>query len=137
MPVLNSQLDVQSSQYQSNFQSMQNLVDEFKARVQQVKLGGGEQAMERHRSRGKLTARERIDALIDPGSAFLELSTLAAWDMYGGSVSSAGVVTGIGVIHQQECMLVANDATVKGGVLAFQTDRQARRRAPANAKPPV
>ncbi|MCB0377474.1 MAG: methylcrotonoyl-CoA carboxylase [Bdellovibrionales bacterium] len=115
MPVLNSQLDVQSSQYQSNFQSMQNLVDEFKARVQQVKLGGGEQAMERHRSRGKLTARERIDALIDPGSAFLELSTLAAWDMYGGSVSSAGVVTGIGVIHQQECMLVANDATVKGG----------------------
>jgi acetyl-CoA carboxylase carboxyltransferase component len=71
--------------------------------------------MERHRSRGKLPARERVDRLLDPGTAFLELNALAAWDMYGGDAPSAGIVTGIGVVEGRECVIVANDATVKGG----------------------
>src|ERR671935_59538 len=76
---------------------------------------GGDKALERHRSRGKLTARERIDRLLDPNTAFLELSALAAWGMYDAQAPGAGIVTGIGVIEGQECVLVANDATVKGG----------------------
>jgi acetyl-CoA carboxylase carboxyltransferase component len=80
-----------------------------------VAAGGGAGALERHRSRGKLPARERIDRLVDPGSAFLELNALAAWDMYGGDAPSAGIVTGIGVVEGRECVIVANDATVKGG----------------------
>jgi acetyl-CoA carboxylase carboxyltransferase component len=71
--------------------------------------------MERHRSRGKLSARERVDRLVDPGTAFLELNALAAWDMYDGGAPSAGIVTGIGVVEGRECVIVANDATVKGG----------------------
>ena len=77
--------------------------------------GGGEKAVERHRSRGKLTARERIDRLVDPGTAFLELNALAAWELYGGDAPSAGIVTGIGVVEGRQCVIVANDATVKGG----------------------
>src|SRR5207247_9341522 len=77
--------------------------------------GGGEKAVERHRSRGKLTARERIDLLLDPGTAFLELNALAAWDVYDGQAPSAGIVTGIGIVEGRQCVLVANDATVKGG----------------------
>ena len=81
----------------------------------QVAQGGGEKATERHRSRGKLTARERIDRLVDPGGAFLELNALAAWDMYDRQAPAAGIVTGIGVVEGRECVIVANDATVKGG----------------------
>src|SRR4029079_4719331 len=77
--------------------------------------GGGEAAVERHRSRGKLPARERIDLLVDPGSAFLELHALAAWDVYDGDAPGAGIVTGIGLVEGRECVVVANDATVKGG----------------------
>src|SRR5438094_7015279 len=94
---------------------MEQLVAEVRERTAQVVLGGGEKAVERHRSRGKLTARERIDRLVDPGSAFLELSALAAWDLYDGDAPGAGIVTGIGVIEGSECVVVANDATVKGG----------------------
>ena len=94
---------------------MEQLVDELKARTAQIAAGGGERAIERHRSRGKLLARERIDRLIDPGTAFLELNALAAWDVYEGQAPSAGIVTGVGVIEGQECVIVANDATVKGG----------------------
>ncbi len=94
---------------------MEELVAELRARTAQVAAGGGEKALERHRSRGKLTARERIDRLVDPGSAFLELSALAAWDLYGGDAPGAAIVTGIGVVEGQECVIVANDATVKGG----------------------
>jgi acetyl-CoA carboxylase carboxyltransferase component len=93
----------------------QELVDELKARTAQVAAGGGEKAIERHRSRGKLLARERIDLLVDPGTAFLELNALAAWDVYENQAPSAGIVTGIGVIEGRECVIVANDATVKGG----------------------
>jgi acetyl-CoA carboxylase carboxyltransferase component len=94
---------------------METLVAELRARTAVVAAGGGERALERHRSRGKLTARERIDRLVDPGSAFLELSALAAWDMYDGDAPGAAIVTGIGVVEGRECVIVANDATVKGG----------------------
>src|SRR4051794_14190769 len=94
---------------------MQGLVAELRERTALVARGGGEKATERHRSRGKLTARERIDRLVDPGSAFLELNALAAWDLYDGAAPAAGIVTGIGVVEGRECAIVANDATVKGG----------------------
>jgi acetyl-CoA carboxylase carboxyltransferase component len=94
---------------------MQGLVEELRERTGQVAAGGGEKATERHRSRGKLTARERIDRLVDPEGAFLELNALAAWELYEGQAPAAGIVTGIGVIEGRECVIVANDATVKGG----------------------
>src|SRR4051794_11705749 len=94
---------------------MERLVAELRERTTQVARGGGERAGERHRARGKLTARERIDRLVDPDSAFLELNALAAWDIYEGEAPSAGIVTGVGVVEGRECVVVANDATVKGG----------------------
>jgi hypothetical protein len=94
---------------------MQFLVDELRQRSARVAAGGGERAVERHRARGKLLARERIDRLVDPGTAFLELNALAAWEIYGDGAPSAGIVTGIGVVEGRECVVVANDATVKGG----------------------
>ncbi len=94
---------------------MEELVAELRERTADVSAGGGEKALERHRSRGKLPARERIDLLTDPGTAFLELNALAAWDLYDGQAPSAGIVTGIGVVEGRQCVLVANDATVKGG----------------------
>src|SRR5256714_3137579 len=96
-------------------EQMTALVAELRERTGQVARGGGQAAVERHRSRGKLTARERIDRLVDPGSAFLELNALAAWDLYDGEAPSAGIVTGIGVVEGRQCVIVANDATVKGG----------------------
>ena len=95
--------------------SMESLVAELRERSALVAAGGGEKAVERHRSRGKLTARERIDRLVDPGTAFLELNALAAWELYDGDAPSAGIVTGIGVVEGRQCVIVANDATVKGG----------------------
>src|SRR5690349_11967080 len=94
---------------------LEGLVEELRARTAQVAAGGGERAVERHRSRGKLLARERIDRLVDPGTAFLELNALAAYDLYDGQAPSAGIVTGVGVVEGRECVIVANDATVKGG----------------------
>src|SRR5437588_6259891 len=93
---------------------MEQLVAELRERTALIALGGGEKAVERHRSRGKLTARERIDRLVDPASVFLELSALAAWDVYKGQAPSAGIVTGIGVIEGRECVVIAKDAAVKG-----------------------
>ena len=95
--------------------SMEGLVAELRERTALVAAGGGEKSVERHRSRGKLTARERIDRLVDPGTAFLELNALAAWELYDGDAPSAGIVTGIGVVEGRQCAIVANDATVKGG----------------------
>src|SRR5437588_5971773 len=94
---------------------MAALVAELRERTVEVARGGGERAMERHRERGKLPVRERIDRLVDPDTAFLELNALAAWELYDGQAPSAGIVTGIGVVEGQECVIVANDATVKGG----------------------
>jgi acetyl-CoA carboxylase carboxyltransferase component len=96
-------------------QRMEELVAELRVRMAVVAQGGGEKALERHRSRGKLTARERIDRLCDPDTAFLELSALAAWGLYDDEAPAAGIVTGIGVVEGRQCVIVANDATVKGG----------------------
>jgi len=95
--------------------SMRDLVDELHERLATVRLGGSEAARDKHTARGKLLVRERVDRLLDPGSPFLELSPLAAYDMYGGDIPSAGIVTGIGRVAGRECVVVANDATVKGG----------------------
>jgi acetyl-CoA carboxylase carboxyltransferase component len=115
MSVLTSQVDRASEAFERRRTLMDRLVEELRERSAQVAQGGGERAVERHRSRGKLTARERIDRLVDPGSSFLELGALAAWDVYDGQAPAAGMVTGIGVVEGQECVVVANDATVKGG----------------------
>ncbi|HWX09727.1 MAG TPA: carboxyl transferase domain-containing protein, partial [Gaiellaceae bacterium] len=114
MAVLTSQVE-RSEEFSRRHERMAALVAELRERTAEVALGGGEQAVERHRARGKLTARERIDRLLDPDTAFLELNALAAWDIYDGQAPSAGIVTGIGAVEGRECVLVANDATVKGG----------------------
>jgi acetyl-CoA carboxylase carboxyltransferase component len=104
-----------SEEFDERRARMEALVAELRERTAQVARGGGEKALEKHRSRNKLTARERIDRLLDPDTAFLELSALAAWDVYDNQAPGAGMVTGIGTIEGRECVLVANDATVKGG----------------------
>jgi len=112
--VLTSQVEP-SDAFEERRARMAALVEELHERTAEVARGGGEKALEKHRSRGKLTARERVDRLLDPDTAFLELSALAAWDAYDGQAPGAGVVTGIGTIEGRECVLLANDATVKGG----------------------
>jgi acetyl-CoA carboxylase carboxyltransferase component len=114
MAVLSSHVEA-SGAFDERRARMEALVAELRERSAQVARGGGEKALEKHRSRGKLTARERVDRLLDPDTAFLELSALAAWDVYEGQAPGAGIVTGIGTIEGRECVLVANDATVKGG----------------------
>ena len=115
MAVLASQVEPGSEAFAQRRERMAELVAELRERTAEVAAGGGERAIERHRSRGKLLARERIDRLVDPDTAFLELAPLAAWDLYDGQAPSAGIVTGIGVVEGRECVIVANDATVKGG----------------------
>src|SRR5688572_20207227 len=115
MDRLHSHLDTTSESFQTNRQRMQQLVDEYRARVEQVRQGGGARYLARHREQGKMPVRERIDTLIDPGTAFLELSPLAAWGMYDDDAPAAGVVTGIGRVSGRDVLIVANDATVKGG----------------------
>ncbi len=115
MAVLTSRIDRGADEFTRRRAWMEELVSELRERTALVALGGGEKAMERHTSRGKLPVRERIDRLVDPGTAFLELNALAAWDLYDGGAPSAGVVTGIGIVEGRECVIVANDATVKGG----------------------
>jgi acetyl-CoA carboxylase carboxyltransferase component len=113
--VLTSQLDRDAEEFTRRRERMAELVAELRERSAHVASGGGEKATERHRSRGKLPARERVDRLVDPGTAVLELNALAAWELYDGSAPGAGIVTGIGVVEGRECVIVANDATVKGG----------------------
>jgi acetyl-CoA carboxylase carboxyltransferase component len=112
--VLTSQVE-RGGEFERRHERMAALVGELRERTAQVARGGGEAAVERHRSRGKLTARDRVDRLVDPGTAFLELNALAAWELYDGAAPSAGIVTGIGVVEGRQCVIVANDATVKGG----------------------
>jgi acetyl-CoA carboxylase carboxyltransferase component len=113
--VLQSQVERGSDEFARRHERMAALVAELRGRTAAVARGGGEAAIDRHRLRGKLTARERIDRLVDPDTAFLELNALAAWELYDDEAPSAGIVTGIGVVEGRECALVANDATVKGG----------------------
>src|SRR5215210_2002320 len=115
MAVLTSQVERESADFERRRARMEELVAELRDRTAAVARGGGERAVERHRTRGKLTARERVDRLLDPNTAFLELNALAAWDIYDGQAPGAGIVTGVGVIEGRECVVVANDATVKGG----------------------
>jgi 3-methylcrotonyl-CoA carboxylase beta subunit len=114
-PKIESQIDSKSIDFKSNSASMKSAVDEWRAKIAVVKLGGGNESIEKHKSRGKLTARERIEKLLDEQTAFLELSTLAALGIYDDAAPGAGIVTGIGRVSGVECMIVANDATVKGG----------------------
>ena len=111
-----SQVDLHDEEHRRNRALMDEILADYRARLSQTLKGGSEEAVAKHKKRGKLLARERIEALLDEGSPFLELSTLAANGMYNNEAPAAGVVTGIGRIHGKECMLVANDATVKGGV---------------------
>jgi len=115
MERLHSHIDVSSAEFRANRDRMQALVDEHRGRIEQIRQGGGAKYVARHREQGKLPVRERIDGLIDPGSPFLELSPLAAWDLYDGDAPSAGIVTGIGRVSGRDVLIVANDATVKGG----------------------
>ncbi len=115
MPTIVSQVDRGGDEFARNREHMERLVAELDAELERVRRGGGERAVERHRARGKLLARERIERLVDPGAAFLELSPLAAHGLYDGQAPSAGIVTGIGPVHGRPCVVVANDATVKGG----------------------
>lgn len=115
MDVIHSQIDKNSKEFKENYAFHQGLRKELIQRLEKVRLGGGEKNVQRHHERGKFLPRERIFKILDEGSPFLELSTLAAEGVYDTDVPSAGVVTGIGRVHGIECMFVANDATVKGG----------------------
>lgn len=115
MAQLTSKTNTRSQEFVQNAESMQLLVDTLQQNLSKIQDGGGEKSVTRHRSRGKLYVRDRIEKLIDPGSAFLELSQFAAWECYDDYVPSAGIVAGIGRVNGLECMIVANDATVKGG----------------------
>jgi 3-methylcrotonyl-CoA carboxylase beta subunit len=112
---LHSSIDPTSADFARNSDAMRALVAELREKLGQVAAGGGEASRKRHTSRGKMLARQRVDLLIDPGTAFLELSPLAACGLYGGDVHSASIVTGVGRISGRECVVVANDATIKGG----------------------
>jgi len=112
---IESKLNPRDPQFQANAQAMQALVDDLREQLRRAAVGGGDAARERHVSRGKLLPRERVDMLLDPGTPFLECSPLAAHGMYGGDAPCAGLITGIGRVSGVECMVVCNDATVKGG----------------------
>jgi 3-methylcrotonyl-CoA carboxylase beta subunit len=115
MPQITSLIDPRSPEFQANAAHLRGLVDDLGQQVERSALGGGDKARTKHTERGKLLPRERIRALLDPGSPFLELSPLAAHGMYDGAAPCAGVITGIGRVRGIEVMVVANDATVKGG----------------------
>ncbi|HEX6557604.1 MAG TPA: carboxyl transferase domain-containing protein [Ktedonobacteraceae bacterium] len=115
MAIIETRVDRNSPEFLENAHYLQQQLTLLRERIQLVQQGGGEDAIAKHRKRNKLLARERIQLLCDPDTPFLELSPLAAWDMYNNEVPSAGIVTGIGLVEGQECIIVANDATVKGG----------------------
>jgi acetyl-CoA carboxylase carboxyltransferase component len=115
MQVIQTSVDISSQSFQDNLRHQRGLAEELRARLVQVRQGGGPKYQARHEQQGKLFVRERIERLLDPGSPFLELSALAAWELYGGEAPGAGIVTGIGRVSDREVMIVANDATVKGG----------------------
>src|SRR5262249_18185562 len=121
MSVLPSAVNSNSPDFVRNAATMQRLVAELRQKLEAVKRGGSEEARARHQARGKLLARERIRLLLDPNTELLELSPLAAHDMYGGDVPCASIVTGIGRISGGDCVIVANDATVKGGTYSPMT----------------
>ena len=115
MDAIESQINTKDKPFLENKDFMEEEVIKFKSLVDAIKQGGGKEAIEKHKKRGKLLVRERIQALIDPKTEFLELSSLAAFNVYNNDAPSAGIITGIGTVHGKDVMIVANDATVKGG----------------------
>ena len=115
MPALKTSINPRSEEFRANAAAMAALVQDLRDKVARAALGGDEAARAKHVARGKLLPRERVRQLLDPGSPFLELSQLAALDMYDNEAPCAGIITGIGRVSGQECVIVANDATVKGG----------------------
>ena len=115
MPAIPSRIDTRSDDFRSNAAALQQQVDDLRTKAAEIALGGDAKSRERHAARGKLLPRERVDGLLDPGSPFLEIGQLAAFGMYDGEAPAAGMIAGIGRVSGQECMIVANDATVKGG----------------------
>jgi 3-methylcrotonyl-CoA carboxylase beta subunit len=121
MPVIKTQLNAKGQEFRDNAHSMKTLIDDLREKMQTIAQGGGKERQDKHISRGKLLPRERVRQLLDVGSPFLELSQFAAYDMYDNQVPSAGIITGIGRVNGQECVIVANDATVKGGTYFPET----------------
>ncbi len=115
MNVIESQVQPRAAEFQANAKAMRALVEDLRAKAGQVAAGGGQAARDKHVARGKLLPRERVDRLLDPGTPFLEVGQLAALGMYDDQAPSAGIITGVGRIQGVECMVIANDATVKGG----------------------
>ncbi len=115
MEVIESNINTSSKEYKENFRHYELLVKDLKEKIALVQKGGGEEKIKLHKSRGKMLARERIEALLDPDTPFMEFNPLAAWDMYDNKAPCAGIITGIGIIHGREVVIVANDATVTGG----------------------
>src|SRR5882672_10829439 len=115
MQALKSQINPRAEDFRANAAAMRALVEDLRAKSAEAAEGGGEAARKKHSARGKLLPRDRVNQLLDPGAPFLEIGQLAAHGMYGGEAPSAGVIAGIGRIEGIECMVVANDATVKGG----------------------
>ena len=118
---LQSNIDTRSPAFNKNLSNYRSLIAEFKERLDIVQRGGPETAVSKHKARNKLLARERIDLLVDRNTPFLELSAFAAWDQYQNQFPAAGIVTGIGLIHGRETVIIANDATVKGGTYVKET----------------
>lgn len=121
MTAITSKLNPKSKDFIANAEAMQLLVDDVADKMNRIADGGGKERNEKHLSRGKLLPRDRVRQLLDVGSPFLELSQFAAYDMYDNQVPSAGIITGIGLVNGQECIIVANDATVKGGTYFPET----------------
>src|SRR5690606_25873701 len=115
MQPIQSNINPRSDEFKRNAEHNRALAAELRERLAEVRAGGGEKYRQRHEDQGKLFVRERIDRLLDPGSPFLEIAPLAAWGMYGGEAPGAGIVTGVGRVAGRECLIIANDATVKGG----------------------
>src|SRR5687767_5968533 len=115
MDRIHSQIRPDSPEFHANREHLTGLVQQLRDRLTVCRQGGGPRYLERHREQGKLPVRERIEQLLDPGSPFLELSPLAAWNLYENEAPAAGIVTGIGRVSGREVLIVANDATVKGG----------------------
>jgi len=115
MSVIKSRINPRSAEFQANAAAMRTLVADLRDKVAEVALGGNEAARQKHVARGKLLPRERVNHLLDPGTPFLEIGQLAAYGLYDNEAPAAGMITGIGRVQGSECMIVANDATVKGG----------------------
>src|SRR5438105_15493938 len=115
MNILKTAATPQSKNFVANKAAMQSLVEDLRSKVALIAQGGGAKARERHIARGKLLPRDRVAALIDPGTPFLEFSQFAAYEVYAASVPAAGLISGVGRISGQECVVIVNDATVKGG----------------------